>query len=213
MLVKTRGLVFKNFKYRDTSIIVKVLTEQLGVQTYVVNGVRSKKANTKIALYQPLTFLDLVVYSKPNTDIHRISEAKCLEPYHTIPYDIKKSAIAVFLAEVLYKCIKEEEECIALFNFLHSSIFSLDTLKDKFEDFHLQFLYRLSNYLGFGMGESLSILDQEIIDTLESDYSSKHVLPGQLRRNTLRVIMDFYKTHIDNFGEVRSLTVLKEVLS
>ncbi|MEM8569164.1 MAG: recombination protein O N-terminal domain-containing protein, partial [Bacteroidota bacterium] len=53
MLVKTRGLVFKNFKYRDTSIIVKMLTEQLGIQTYIVNGVRSKKANTKIALYQP----------------------------------------------------------------------------------------------------------------------------------------------------------------
>ena len=190
---------------------MKVLTEQLGVQTYVVNGVRSKKANTKIALYQPLTFLDLVVYSKPNTDIHRISEAKCLEPYHTIPYDIKKSAIAVFLAEVLYKCIKEEEECIALFNFLHSSIFSLDTLKDKFEDFHLQFLYRLSNYLGFGMGASFAIINAEAIQILESPYAKSVRFNGDQRKATLKYIIDFYNTHINGFGNLRSLDVLKTI--
>lgn len=211
MLVKTRGLVFKNFKYRDTSIIVKILTEQLGVQTYIVNGVRSKKATTKIALYQPLTFLDLVVYAKPNAEMHRISEVKCPEPFRTIPYNIKKSAIAVFLAEVLYKCIKEEEECSPLFNFIHYSIFNLDAAEDQFEDFHLQFLYKLSDYLGFGMAESLSLLDKEVVNILQAPYHKANRLSGKQRKEALAYIIEFYKTHITSFGEVRSMDVLKSV--
>lgn len=211
MLVKTRGLVFKYFKYKDTSIIVKILTEQLGVQTYIVNGVRSKKANTKIALYQPLTFLDLVVYSKPNADINRISEVRCSEPFQTIPFDIKKSAIAVFLAEILYKCIKEEEECHHLFEFIHSSIFSLDASPTKYEDFHVQFLYKLSDYLGFGMAESLAVLDKDVINILEDTYNKKDRLSGNKREETLMHVLDFYKTHIDSFGHVRSVDVLKAV--
>ncbi|MEM1405736.1 MAG: DNA repair protein RecO [Bacteroidota bacterium] len=213
MLVKTRGLVFKNFKYRDTSIIVKMLTEQLGIQTYIVNGVRSKKANTKIALYQPLTFLDMVVYSKPNAEIHRISEAKCLEPFLSIPYNIKKSAMAVFLAETLYKCIKEEEHCSPLFNFIHDSLFYLDALTDQFEDFHLQFLFKLSDYLGFGMRDSISIIEYDVLQLLDASYNKKHRLTGSQRRDALKHIIEFYKTHIDSFGDVKSLGVLKEVLS
>ncbi len=213
MLVKTRGLVFKYFKYKDTSIIVKILTEQLGVQTYIVNGVRSKKANTKIALYQPLTFLDLVVYSKPNAEMHRISEIRCSEPFRSIPYDIKKSAIAVFLAEVLYKSIKEQEECLPVFNFIHDSIFSLDTFEEGFEDFHLQFLYNLSNYLGFGMAESSSILDDYILQILQAPYNKVNRLSGSQRKQGLAFIIEFYKTHIAGLGEVRSVDVLKEVLA
>ncbi|MEM7109444.1 MAG: DNA repair protein RecO C-terminal domain-containing protein, partial [Bacteroidota bacterium] len=120
--------------------------------------------------------------------------------------------IAVFLAEILYKCIKEQENCSPLFNFIHDSIFSLDAKKDQFEDFHLQFLFKLSDYLGFGMADSISVLNDSTLRLLNAPYQKEHRLSGSDRRDTLKHIVDFYKTHIDGFGEVKSISVLSEVL-
>src|SRR6188768_3165830 len=97
MLHKTRGIVFRFTKYGETSIIVNIFTELFGMQSYIVNGVRSKSSKNKIALYQPLTLLDLVVYHRDNANILRIKEIKCLYPYQFIPMDVRKSTIAMFV--------------------------------------------------------------------------------------------------------------------
>jgi DNA repair protein RecO (recombination protein O) len=76
MLQKTSGIVLGFLRYGDSSIITRVYTEEYGLQSYIVNGVRSAKAKNKISLYQPLTLLDLVVYHKENKDLKRISEVK-----------------------------------------------------------------------------------------------------------------------------------------
>ena len=83
MLQKTRGIALSFIKYRDTSIIAKIFTEEFGMQSYIVNGVRSKSAKTKIALFQPLTLLELVVYHNKKKEIHRISEIKCFRNFHS----------------------------------------------------------------------------------------------------------------------------------
>src|SRR6187200_113375 len=101
MLHKTRGVVFRFTKYGESSIIVNIFTEMFGLQSYIVNGVRSRTVKSRIALYQPLTLLDLVVYHRENANINRIKEVKCLYPYQSIPTDIKKSALAIFIMEVI----------------------------------------------------------------------------------------------------------------
>jgi DNA repair protein RecO (recombination protein O) len=95
MLHKTKGIVIGFIKYGDTSIIAKVYTELYGMQTYIVNGVRSKSSKNKIALFQPLTILDMVVYHKENRDIHRLSEVKCHVIFHSIPFNQKKISMAI----------------------------------------------------------------------------------------------------------------------
>jgi DNA repair protein RecO (recombination protein O) len=218
MLYKTRGIVFKYFKYRDTSIIVKIFTEEFGLQTYIVNGVRSAKG--KIALYQPLTLLDLVVYHKPNSSIHRISEIKCSLPLKTIPYEIIKSSIGVFIAEVLYKSIKEEGEVKNLFGFVQYSIEMLDHAENNYENFHLQFLLKLTRYLGFGLSDSNQFfhattdenLETKITALIEEPYSNLVHLNNSERRVLLEHIVSFYKTQIDTIGEIKSINVLRTVL-
>jgi DNA repair protein RecO (recombination protein O) len=82
MLHKTKGIVLHYIKYSETSIIVKIYTETFGIQSYIVNGVRSKNNKNKIALFQPLTLLDMVVYHKANaTSLNRIAEVRCSEPF------------------------------------------------------------------------------------------------------------------------------------
>jgi DNA repair protein RecO (recombination protein O) len=219
MLYKTQGIVIKYIKYRDTSIIVNVFTEEFGLQTYIVNGVRSKKG--KIALYQPLTLLDMVVYHKEQSTIHRISEVKCSEPFNSIPTNIKKSCIALFLTEIIHKTIKEQQDIKELFTFLHQSILILEYLEFGYENFHIQFLLKLTQYLGFGAEDiqeselSLMLNKEQLITCRElylSPFDSSIKIKYHDRQLLLNCMIDYYQNHLDNFGIIKSVDVLAEVL-
>ena len=115
MIFKTRGIVFRFTKFKETSIIVTIFTEEFGLQSYIVNGVRSKSAKNRIALYQPLTLLNLVVYHRENANIERIKEISCLYPYRTLTTDVKKSTLAMFLNELLNKTVRDESHTAEIF--------------------------------------------------------------------------------------------------
>jgi len=221
VLHKTRGIVFRFTKYGDTSIIVTIFTELFGLQTYIVNGVRSKSAKGKIALYQPLTLLDLVVYFKENANIKRIKEVRCLHQYQSLQTDIKKSSIGMFINEVLNKTVKEEQHAQELFDFLMNSLLFLDNQKTNFENFHLIFLTKLSRFLGFGAHDSDEVLigrltgkEEEAIlkRFMTAEYTDTFVVTNVQRRTLLEVLLRFYAAHIDSLGEIRSVQVLKEVM-
>ena len=107
MLKITSGIVLSHIKYKDTSIIVRIFTRELGLKAYLVNGVRSLGKGSKIALYQPLTLLDLVVYDKENSGLQRISEAKINTPQRLIPFDMARTSLALFATEVISRSILE----------------------------------------------------------------------------------------------------------
>ena len=224
MLRKTRGIVLNHIKYRETSIIAKIYTEEFGVRSYIVNGVRSKNSKNKIGLFQSLTILDLVVYYKESASVKRISEMKCTFPFKSIPFEVKKSSIALFISEILNKSLKEENSNRELFYFLYKSLIYLDEVKEDFQNFHLQFLIQLSSYLGFFptsihdvIENEESVLkqeDKEIFERLlRADYTETIKLNNGLRRFFLAHLLRFYKNHIENFGEINSEKILKEVLS
>lgn len=225
MLYKTRGIVINYIRYKESSIIARIFTEQFGIQAYIVNGVRTKKGS-KIALYQPLTLLDLVVYHKHNANLFRISEIKCREAFNNIPIDIKRSCIAMFFTEVLSKTIKGETEP-NLFNFIYQSILFLEHIEENYENIHLQFLLKLSKYLGFEPETEIEILNQigqvpvenDIINEpallkalMVSDYNNGIKLSNSSRRKLLDIILRYYSLHVENFGEMKSVQVLKEVM-
>lgn len=228
MLHKTKGIVLNFIKYKETSIITKIYTADFGLQTYIVNGVRSSKSKHKIALYQPLTQLDLVVYKKPHGDINRLSEVKCSSHYTSIPFDILKSTLAMFITEILSKALKEEAEDRALFSFIAESLMTLDKMEHGFESFHIQFLCRLSTYLGFSILSAdevfeqvhihanhtqLAQLEKETLDKLiASSYKEASPSNGKIRRELVLLLVQFYRLHLPSFGDVKSLSILTEVL-
>ncbi|WP_276367743.1 DNA repair protein RecO [Chryseolinea sp. H1M3-3] len=221
MLHKTTGVVFRFTKYGETSIIVTLFTEMFGLRSYIVNGVRSKSAKSKIALFQPLTLLDLVVYHREHANINRIKEVKCLYPYRTISTDIKKSALMMFIAEVINKTIKDESHAQELCQFLIRSFITLDEMSEQTENFHLRFLLRLSRFLGFGvynvnelLGTRMTSVDIEQIleKLLKSDYTETVLIHNNQRREILELLLKFYADHMDNLGEMKSIQVLREIL-
>ncbi len=222
MLHKTRGIVLGHIKYGDTSIISKIYTEEFGLQTYIVNGVRSKSSKNKIALFQPLTLLDMVVYYKENRDINRISEMKCNTVFHSIPFEQKKICIVIFISELLSKTIKEHHSNKELFEWILHSIAYLDEVAEKYENLHLQFMIQLAAFLGFSPGSVEDIIEEIRISLTEEEKNSMERLmtaapdeyvriDNQTRRHLLDCLIRYYAVHIDNFGTINSLSVLQEV--
>lgn len=226
MLHKTRGVVLSYIKYRETSIIVRIYTEEFGLQSYIENGVRSAKSKGKIALFQPLTLVDMVVYFKPGVDIQRISEIKCNHPFFSIPTDIKKSAIGIFITEILSLTLKEHSENNALFSYISDSLLFLENHEEQIENFHLFFMMGLSAYLGFGPetvrdlsrqllenGMPISSDEEEVLRRLiEARFGEKLNIGKAQRMRTLDILIDFYRINLDSFVGVKSVTVLKEIL-
>lgn len=229
MLYKTQGIVLNYIKYGETSIIVKIFTEDFGLNSYIVNSVRSAKGKTKIAFFQPLTHLDLVVYENKKGTLKRISEMKCPQPLISIPTDIRKTSIGIFMTEILVKCLHDHEENKALFSFLQQAILMLEHLEKKYGNFHLQFLLKFARFLGFEPSSSQEIIDElkeggfkikhwpESIDAMNdligSPFENQIHITNHQRGDILQDLLSFYQLHVAGLGKIKSVEVLSEVLN
>lgn len=225
-LFKTRGIVVNYLKYGETSIITKILTEEFGMQSYIVNSVRTRKPRFSISLFQPLTLLELVVYKKKQASLNRISEIELLSHGSGIRDNVYKSCIALFVSEVLNHALKEELEDRALFDFVYEAVEMLERKQTHYNNFHLIFLIRLSGHLGFGPhsgGELLSQVYQResadgsgealvLDDLIAADFNAELNIKTLMRRAILEDLVRFYQIHIENFGRLRSMDVLRETL-
>ena len=241
MLHKTRGIVLKTTDYSESSVIVQVFTEKFGVQPYLINGVKKPRAKIRRSMLQPLHLLDMIVYHKASGNIQRVSELRQLPIFQTIPYDVRKSTIAIFLDEILYKAIRQQAADEVLFEFLFNSIELLDRVENGLSNFHLYFLLRLTKFLGFYPDRTLetiahyfdlkngafvnflpahqAVLQKEHTaywkQLLAANFESLEnlTIPAAERRLLLNKIISYYQMHIEGFGKIKSLQVLEDVLS
>jgi DNA repair protein RecO (recombination protein O) len=220
MLVKTRGIVINYIRFKETSIIVKIFTESHGLLSFIINGVRKSGSKNSMGLYQPLTLLDLVIFYKDNASILRISEAHCAHPYFSIPFDFKKITILSFLSEVLQKTLTEGMIDEGKFNFMFQYLVQLDEEKGNINNFHLYFLAELSRYMGFQpkdalemLGHSPAVHEIRLVEALDNILDNQIIqISSAERREILKLLLGYYQSHIENFGEMRSLAVLHEIM-
>jgi len=239
MLQKTRGIVLHRIKYSDSSVIVYIYTEKSGRQAFLVRGARRKKSHIKINLFQPLYALDLEIYINPKRELQSIKEYNNIIPFVSIPYNIQKSTIALFLGEMLYRFLLEEEANKPLFEYLLNSIQYLDKTEKSISNFHLLFLIQLTKYLGFTPNDNYSeqtpVLDLKngvfvhaipnhtyYLNLKESRLFSNFQNVGFEKANLLKIssasrtnllarIIEFYRFHQSFSGEIRSFQIMKDV--
>jgi len=144
----TRGIVLHTLKYSETSIIARVYTERFGLRSYLVKGVRSPRSKTRAALFQPMSLLDMVVYNKERHALNSIREVRLASPYITVPFDIRKSSVMLFINELAYRAIREEEPNPPLFAFLWESCLALDASDEGVSGFPITFALALMHHLG-----------------------------------------------------------------
>ena len=144
-----RLIVLHTLKYTESSLLVYAFTHLFGRQTYLLRGVRTAKNRSAAALFFPLNILEAEVYHKTGANIQHIKEYHAKSALCGIRTNLYKSVIALFLGELLYKTIKEEEPNESLFLFLQSAIEELDTLSDGVSNFHLYFITHYCAHLGY----------------------------------------------------------------
>lgn len=240
MLHKTRGIVLKSTKYGESSLIVHILTEKFGLQSYMVNGVRSSKSKVHAGMFQPLHLLQLISYHKETTEIQRFKEARNQPAFTSIPFHLGKSSISLFLAEMIYKTVRQQEFDQQLFDFIYNSIELLDAQDSPVNNFHLLFLIALSKYLGFYPGTPLGLerqyfdlksgtfvssaplhlqyvddaLSKQFIVLLQTGFDRQENLSirNSERRALLEKLLAYYSIHLDGMGSIHAHLVLQEVL-
>ncbi len=238
MLSKTKGIVLHSTKYSDSSSIVTIYTELYGRSSYMVRISSKLKSGTKPAFFQPLTLIDIDAYHNPSKEIHTIKEVRIDIPLTGIHTDVEKNAIALFMAEVLFRSIKLSTPDEHLYNFISQSVQVLDCTHELPANFHLIFMLKLTRFLGFEpniselnspffdlmngitltarpihthyiAGEQVQILEK--LCTMDYFDMSGLTLSRTQRATALKALIEYYRLHINGFHGLNSLAVLQSI--
>ncbi len=241
MLLQTRGIVFRTLKYGETSVIADIFTEEKGLRAFIGGGVRTAKARMPFGLFQPMMVVDLVSYFRDADEhLNRLKEMRASEVFSQIPFDIRRGAVALFMAEICRKSIHAGEENPALFEFLLDNLRWLDSTEQPIANLHLHFLLHLSGHLGFqpegepaaaevffDLQEGVFLPTQPmhaqylepvqampLLELLDKPVHHCHevALSRPERKALLNGLLRFYQLHVPGFSDIHTPDILEMVL-
>ncbi|WP_299258774.1 DNA repair protein RecO [uncultured Aquimarina sp.] len=239
MIVQTSAIVIHSLRYGESDLIVSLLTKTSGLRSYLLKGIlKSKRGKIRSSLFQPLTLLEIEANHKDKGTLERIKEAKILIPYQSLHTDFVKSSLVFFLSEVLKNTIREEEVNEELFHYLETTFLWLDS-HDNIGNFHISFLIKLTQYLGFYpdiSDISLSVFNMHE-GRFQDDNSNVYCLEGYsvlmfkeflgttfeesmsikmsriVRNEILSMLLVYFELHLHGFKKPKSLSILNEIFS
>jgi len=230
----TEGIVLQKTDYSETSLILKILTEDKGLQSFIFQG--AKRKNKKGQLVSPLSVLSITYFQRKESDLSKISSIELAAIYKNIPFNPIKSAVVFFINELLQKTIKEEESNPNLYVFIKNAILVLDT-QTNVSNFPVKFMLDLLKHLGYypiveenatyfdflngkltkNQPNHPNYMDPEVTSSLllllNSDLTDEiNTIPFTIRKKILQGIIDYYKTVLGDFKNFKSLDVLEAIL-
>ena len=243
MIYSTKGILLRTIKYGETSVIASVFTEIFGIQSYLVNGVRTSGKSSKVHYFQPSSILDMEVYHNELKNLQRIKELKWSFIYKNILSDVTKNSIALYMVELLQKTLKQPEPNADLFSFCEDAFLQLDKATSEIAaNFPIYFSLQLAPFFGIRLqdnySESHNIFDpqegkfsdtttvsphhlnkeagfymSQLLKAIHPDELSEIKINRNLRLTILKTIEDFYTWHIPEFGSMKTLAVLSAIIS
>lgn len=238
MQEKTTGIVLHTLKYSDAASIATIYTAHFGRATYLIYGVNKKKSKHRASFFQPLSILELDVAHAPLKELQQIKEVRTKYAFSSIPFNPVKNALALFMAEILFRTLRQSESDEVLFSFLENSIQQLDLCEDGISNFHLVFLLKLSRYLGFEPNSENNTdayfdllhgiftqtkpqhnhyiqkaISAQLATLLIADYSSVSQLHFSRteRSKLIESMVEYYQLHIPEVQGLQSLPVLQSL--
>ena len=239
MFHKTQGIVLSTTKYNDKFSIAQVFTSDFGRTAYLLPISKSKKRKINSALFFPLSVIDMEVEHFPLRQIHRLKDVQRQFPLYSINVTAIKLSIAFFLSELLTKILQETNENQVIFSYIKESIITLEEKEKGLANFHLAFMFNLAQFLGIAPnldnyskssffdlmnGEYLygkpihnhylNLQQSSFLNVFKRiDYNNLHLFKlSQGDRNIIiNYMLDYYRMHVYDFPEIKSLEVLREL--
>ena len=238
---QSTGIIFRRIKYSETSLIVDIFTKGKGIRSFIFSGVRKAKAKVSAAMIDHMNIVNIIAYDKDNDKLARVKEIHLEYPYRNLTTDVIKSSLGIFLLEMTRDCIQEKEPNEELFEFITEWYKYLDRCEHQLSCFHLMYLLGLSRFLGFEPMNDFDEETRTQFNLMDGNFvhisnTSKYLLPVErsifirqllkadmkqleyiriprgVRDALLKDIIKFYRLHIDNFREPKSLPVIQAVL-
>ena len=237
----SHALVLRSLRYGDQQVILDLFTESAGTVPFMVRLPRNGKRGISASMWQPLSLVDVTWEPRPRLNFQKLQELSVWQPWHDLPFQPMKATMVLFLAEFLAHALRSEQTDGPLFDFLVSSLQWLDAAEERYSNFHVVFLLHLSRFLGFmpnaddwQPGSCFDLQAASFVCArpaspyyiegdeaalvqkfLRMDYRSMRAvrLNGAMRRRALELIVLFYRLHIPDFPELKSLDVLAEVFA
>jgi DNA repair protein RecO (recombination protein O) len=212
LISKTQGIVISHIAYSETSVIAKIFTEHFGMQSYMIKAVRKTNARIKMVMLQPLTLIEFVTQHKPNKTIHYITDITTAPAYQTIPYDVTKSALAFFIAEVIGKSIREEEANLNLFEFIKQHLLWFDAHNGSNKQFHHYFLLQLTQHLGF-FPDGVYDVNHTFFDLREGVFAGKMPMhPDFISLDEANVMHQFIQSKLHTHHQIPTNNAIRKTL-
>ena len=237
MLTKTQAIVLHAIKYGETRLIVDMFTKVFGKQAFIVSIPKTPKGKVKKQFFQPLTILEIETDIRPRQQLQKLHDVRLAAPFASIPFEPDKLAISLFVAEFLYYALRSEQRNELLYEYLENSIVWLDGQQSSFANFHLVFLLRLTRFLGFYPnlddykdGDYFDLREsvfmpvppvhrdflhpeeaQKVQLMMRMDFPTMHLfrMSHQERNRLLEVSLKYYRLHLPDFPEMKSIEVLQ----
>ncbi len=221
------GIILHKINYSESSLILTLYTRNNGLQRYIFQGGKKKHS----AVF-PMSHVEFTYYSRPDSELGKMTEASSTGISVEIPFHPLRSSIAFFLADVLRQCLKTEQKDVSLFEFLEKKIELLNR-EDQLGSFPHETLTQLTHHLGLmpnvepgdyfllqeGSFSEHHAFDQtaekgEAVDAFRMLLLNEIPQPfhSVQRKQTLNLILRYYNLHVPNFNVERSLEVLREIM-
>lgn len=236
MIVSTPGIVMHATKYGDSSLIVKIFTQQQGNQSFIIKNAFRKNNRFAASYFTPLAMMDISYDDHSKSSLKYLKDIAPHKPSSPLYFDPAKSSILMFYNEILYKLLMDSGEDEVLFDFLQEEIGKVHAATDNLAELPIRFLLRLSMVMGYYPEDNFSlensyfsleecrfqhfyIENAGFLTATESRYL--HQLLNQhapvnasrgLRVALLKQLVSYFQQHNEQIRKIDSLEILSTVL-
>lgn len=216
-------LVLHVAKYADDKLIAETYTATQGAQSFLIRiSHGGRKSSVPHTLFQPLALLNVEWTESRRSTLIKPTAALPLHIPYGIQGDPVRTALALFLADILRAILRNEPSSPELFSYCEYAIRWLDAADERsVSNFHIAFLVRLTHLLGIAPSkEEVSAVCPAIYQPyterlLRINLSNQHLyrFTRQQRAEFLRLILLYYHLHLPSFPELKSVEVLTELFN
>lgn len=214
----TRGIVLKSVDYSETSLIVRIFTEDYGKLTVMSRGARKSKHGIG-GLLKPPNQLSITYRHRDNRDIQTLMACEYDARHPGIVQELSRSAAAMLAVEMLDRSVHDYDPHSILFRLIASFLEQLSDLDSEPARLIHFYQLHLSRQLGFAPHLDHCVhcgrpLTTAVVETVAGHLSCTHCRPGgeaSLSAEELNYLRSLQSTNIAELGDLNfSASVLEK---